>query len=121
MYTVTVRDHIMIAHSLNDKRFGKAENMHGATYIVDADFSSEKLNDMNVVIDIGLATDLLKQVLLGIDYKNLDELPEFKGNLTTTEFIAQYIHHKINKKLPENIRLKITLHESHIASASYED
>ena len=120
MFTVTVRDHMMIAHSLPDPGFGPAQNMHGATYVVDAEFSSEKLNKMNVVIDIGEATELLNNVLSTLNYKNLDEISDFENVLTTTEFLAQFIHRKISEKLADNISLKITLHESHIASASYK-
>ena len=120
MFTVTVRDHIMIAHSLPNPGFGPAQNMHGATYVVDAEFSSEDLNEMNVVIDIGEATALLNSTLSTLNYKNLDEIKAFDHVLTTTEYLAWIIHQKISTKLPENISLKITLHESHIASASYE-
>jgi 6-pyruvoyl-tetrahydropterin synthase len=120
MFTVTVRDHMMIAHSLPDPGFGPAQNMHGATYVVDAEFSSKKLNDLNVVIDIGEATELLHRALSNLNYKNLDEIKDFDKVLTTTEYLAQFIHQKIYKDLPDNINLKITLHESHIASASYQ-
>jgi len=121
MYSVTVRDHIMISHSLPDDFFGPAQNMHGATYVVDAVFMSETINEKNVVIDIGKANNMLESVLKTLNYKNLDELGQFKGILTTTEFIAKYIHHEIKKQLNTRIKLKITLHESHVASASYED
>lgn len=121
MFTVTVRDHMMIAHSLPDPGFGPAQNMHGATYVVDAEFSTENLNKMNVVIDIGEATELLHSVLANLNYQNLDEIEEFKNVLTTTEYLARYIHRKMSSKLPDNIRLKIVLHESHIASASYQE
>ena len=121
MFTVTVRDHMMIAHSLPDPGFGPAQNMHGATYVVDAEFSSENLNEMNVVIDIGEATELLNSILSTLNYKNLDEIEDFDNILTTTEYLARFIHQKMSLKLPENISLKITLHESHIASASYKE
>jgi 6-pyruvoyl-tetrahydropterin synthase len=111
---------MMIAHSLPDPRFGPAQNMHGATYVVDAVFSSEKLNKINIVIDIGEASKLLKNVLNTLNYKNLDELEIFDHMLTTTEFLAQYIHQQISKHIPAHISLKIILNESHIASASYE-
>jgi len=120
MFTVTIRDHMMIAHSLPDPGFGPAQNMHGATYVVDAEFSSENLNKMNVVIDIGEATELLHRILSTLNYKNLDEITDFDDVLTTTEYLAQFIHRKMSKELPDNISLKITLHESHIASASYQ-
>ncbi len=121
MFTVTVKDHIMIAHSLKDPFFGQAEKMHGATYVVEVSFSSEKLNDKNVVLDIGEASRLLNAVLSELNYQNLDSLPQFKNQLTTTEFIAKYIYSEIKKSMKEKIKLKIVLHESHIASASYED
>jgi 6-pyruvoyl-tetrahydropterin synthase len=121
MFTVTVRDHMMIAHSLPDPRFGPAQYMHGATYVVDAIFSSEKLNEINVVIDIGEASKLLKETLDKLNYQNLDNLEEFNQELTTTEFLARYIHQQIIRHIPQNISLKIILNESHIAAASYEE
>ncbi|GAB5523647.1 MAG: 6-carboxytetrahydropterin synthase [Roseivirga sp.] len=120
MYSVTVKDHIMIAHSLPDDFFGPAKNMHGATYNVDATFKSETLNDKNVVIDIGLAAQSLNEVLGKLNYQNLDELPQFQGILTTTEFLAKYIHDRLAEKVGSAIRLKIELWESHVASAAYE-
>ena len=120
MFTVTVKDHIMIAHSLPDPYFGPAANMHGATYVVEATFKSNRLNDKNVVIDIGEASELTKSVLSELAYKNLDELPQFKGMLTTTEYLAKYIHDEIRKSLKEPLGLRIELLESHVASAAYE-
>ena len=120
MFTVTVKDHIMIAHSLPDPYFGPAANMHGATYVVEATFKSNSLNDKNVVIDIGEASELTKSVLSELAYKNLDELPQFKGILTTTEYLAKYIHDEIRKSLKEPLGLRIELLESHVASAAYE-
>ena len=121
MFTVKVKDHIMIAHSLPDAFFGPAQHMHGATYVVEAIFKSKTLNEKNVVLDIGEATKILKNVLSELAYKNLDELPQFKGILTTTEYLAQYIHAKIKAEIPSDIKLKVELNESHVASASYED
>ena len=122
MYTVTVRDHIMIAHSLPDPFFGPASGLHGATYIVDARFSSEKLDSHNVVIDIGFAHDVLKEALQELNYKNLDELEQFEGVLTTTELIARHIHDRMSLELSGKFAglLQITLGESHVAWASYE-
>ncbi len=122
MFTVKIRDHIMIAHSLPHPFFGPAQHMHGATYVVDAEFKSEKLDAHNVVIDIGLASDILKKALAPLAYKNLDEVEFFKNKLTTTEFLAQHIHSAISEKVKAtfNGSLKITLGESHIAWASYE-
>lgn len=112
----------MIAHSLPSKVFGPAQNMHGATYVVDADFQSVEVDENNIVIDIGLATEVLKEVLQPLAYQNLDELPPFKGLLTTTEFLANYIHGQMAKALAGKFvgNLKITLGESHVAWAGYE-
>lgn len=123
MFSVRVRDHIMIAHSLPDTFFGPAANTHGATYVVDAEFSTAVLDRHNVVIDIGMAHQVLKQVLNELNYKNLDELPEFMGQLTTTEFLAQHIHTGISQAITGKFdgKLKITLGESHVAWASYEN
>ena len=120
MFTVTVKDHVMIAHSLPDPYFGPAANMHGATYVVEATFKSNRLNDKNVVIDIGEASELVKTVLSELAYKNLDELPQFKGILTTTEYLAKHIHDNIRRSLKEPLGLRIELLESHVASAAYE-
>lgn len=121
MFSVKVKDHIMIAHSLPDPFFGPASNMHGATYIVTATFMSKKLSDKNVVIDIGKAHELLQKALKHLDYKNLDELPQFRGILTTTEFLASYIHQKVKDGISGDVKLRIELDESHIAAAAYED
>jgi len=121
MYSVKVKDHIMIAHSLRDSYFGPAKNLHGATYVITAIFRSAELNDKNVVIDIAEAMRILKETLHPLAYKNLDDLPQFKGILTTTEFLASYIHQRMRDKIDPQIRLIIELEESHIASASYED
>ncbi|WP_020526729.1 6-pyruvoyl trahydropterin synthase family protein [Flexithrix dorotheae] len=121
MFSITVKDHVMIAHSLPDPYFGPAQNMHGATYVVEASFKSPSLNEQNVVIDIGEATDILKDVLQEMAYQNLDELPQFRGILTTTEYLAQYIHGKIKSALREDLILKVELFESHVASAAYEE
>lgn len=121
MYTVKVKEHIMIAHSLPDPFFGPAQQMHGATYVAEISFRSNTLNDKNVVLDIGLATDITKEVLAELAYKNLDEIPHFKGILTTTEFLAQYIHGKLKQKVENHLSIKVELLESHVASASFED
>ncbi len=121
MFAVTVKEHIMIAHSLPDPFFGPAQYMHGATYVAEVTFKSEVLNEKNVVIDIGMATEITKSVLGELAYTNLDELPQFKGVLTTTEFLSKYIHGKIKSKLKNALVIKVELLESHLASASYED
>ena len=122
MYGVTVRKHVMIAHSLPAEAFGPARNLHGATYVVDARFRRSDLDENSVVIDIGLATEVLTDVLGELDYRNLDESPEFEGVLTTTEFLARHIHDGIRERLGADFRggLEVVLHESHVASASYE-
>ncbi len=112
----------MIAHSLPHPGFGPAQNLHGATYVIDAEFFKEKLDEMNVVMDIGLAHQILNKVLQELNYQNLDNLGAFKNTLTTTEHIAYYIHQCMVQSL-EGIfkgRLKVTLGESHEAWASYE-
>lgn len=121
MYSVTVKDHMMIAHSLPDPFFGPAQGMHGATYVVDAEFSSEKLDSHNVVLDIGAASDALKATLSQLNYKNLDEIKQFEGHITTTEFLAHFIHAQLKKTVNPGISIKVTLNESHIAAASYSD
>lgn len=122
MYTVTVRTHMMIAHSLPADYFGPAAAMHGATYVVDVEFRSAELNQYNVVIDMGLAQNLAQEVVGHLGYKNLDELPQFQGILTTTEFLAHYIHSQLREKLNGQFSgtMKVVLNESHVASASYE-
>ena len=122
MYTVTIRDHMMIAHSLPSEAFGPAQNLHGATYVVDAEFRSETLDDNNIVIDIDLATKVLQRAIAPLKYQNLDELPAFKGKLTTTEFLAKFVHDAVSQTIQDSFRgtLKITLGESHVAWASYE-
>jgi 6-pyruvoyltetrahydropterin/6-carboxytetrahydropterin synthase len=121
MYTVKVRNSIMIAHSLPNPFFGPAQHMHGATYVVDVTFSSEKLDPHNVVIDIGKAKDITSDVLSHLNYKNLDELPQFKNKLTTTEFMAKYIYDKIKVQVATFFEGKISvcLGETHDAWASY--
>ena len=121
MYSVKVRNSIMIAHSLPHPFFGPAQNMHGATYVVDVTFYSENLDAHNVVIDIGKAKDITKSVLDHLNYKNLDELPQFKGKLTTTEFVAKYIHDKIKEEVNAFFtgKISVCLGETHDAWASY--
>jgi len=123
MYTVKIRDHIMIAHALKNPVFGPAQNLHGATYIIDVTFYSGDIGRYNIVIDMGLAHELLKEVLEPLQYKNLDEISEFSGKLTTTEFMAKYIHDKLKEKANSrfNGKIRVTLGESHISWGSYED
>ncbi len=123
MYTVTIRDHIMISHSFANEAFGPAQHMHGATYVIDVSFMSPEINHLNVVIDIGLATSLLHEVLAPYRYRNLDEIGEFRGQLTTTEFMAKTIHDLVKEKTAGvfNGKIRVTLSESHVAWASYEE
>jgi 6-pyruvoyltetrahydropterin/6-carboxytetrahydropterin synthase len=122
MYAVSIRDSMMIAHSLPSEAFGPAANMHGATYTVDAEFRSEQLDENSIVIDIAIAHEVLAEALAPLKYQNLDELPQFKGILTTTEFLANYLHQQIAAKVKGRFQgsLKVTLHESHVAWASFE-
>lgn len=122
MFSVKIRDHIMIAHSLPDPAFGPAQQLHGATYVVDATFFSPELNSHNIVIDIGLAHQVLKDALAPLAYQNLDAIPAFAGQLTTTEFLAKHIHGQVADRVRDHFRgrLLVTLGESHVAWASYE-
>ena len=129
MFTVEVRDHIMIAHSFKGVVFGPAQKMHGATFVIDAAFIAETLDDNAIVIDIGRAHDALKAVLAPLNYQNLDEVPEFKGKNTTTEFLSKYIFDGLAKPARagelgrpgrELKSIRITLSESHVARAQYE-
>jgi len=125
MFAVEVRDHIMIAHSLPSPVFGPAQGMHGATFTVDAAFFAEDIDDHGLVVDIGLAVEALAAVLQPLRYRNLDEVPEFKGKFTTTEFLCGVIHRGMAERLRAGElkdggrvkRLRITLHESHMARA----
>lgn len=129
MYYVTVRDHIMIAHSFRGDVFGPAQRLHGATYVVDVEFRRPDLDADGIVVDIGRAGDALKSVLADLNYRNLDEVPEFKGRNTTTEFIARVIFDRMVTAIQRGElgpgaaaveTMRITLQESHVASASYE-
>ena len=128
MYSITVRNNILIAHSLPGDVFGPAQNMHGATYIVDAEFFSENVNKYNIIMDLGVVTNILAEVLKFYSYKNLDEVDEFKDIITSTEFLAKNICEKILNKLQSDYpndykilkKIKISLQESNVAWATYE-
>ena len=129
MFTVTVRDHIMIAHSFRGAVFGPAQALHGATFVVDMEFQRAELDPDNIVVDIGLAREALKELLAVYNYKNLDDIETFKGINTTTEFLARDIHRRMAAAIAEGklgphagglSGLKVALHESHVAWASYE-
>ena len=128
-FAVEVREHILIAHSLPDAAFGRAEGMHGATFIVDVTFFRERLSDKNIVVNIGLAHEVVKAVLAPLNYQNLDEKPELEGRLTTTEFLCQYIFDQLTEVIADGMlgedgkalsRIRVTLQESHLARAFYE-
>ncbi|MCI4662612.1 MAG: 6-carboxytetrahydropterin synthase [Neomegalonema sp.] len=129
MYAVEVREHIMIAHSLPGEVFGPAQNLHGATYVVDVAFYREVLGEDQIVVDIGRALDALRETLAPINYTNLDTVPEFAGKTTSTEFLCRHIFNKMKEAIAEGRlgpgaeqvnRLKVTLVESHVAKAWYE-
>ena len=129
MYSVTVRDHFMIAHSFKGEIFGPAQNLHGATYVVDVEFKRVELDDDGLVVDIGAALQALRVVLAELNYRNLDEDPAFEGRNTTTEFLARLLFERIAAEIEAGAlgegahgltALRVTLHESHIASASYD-
>ena len=123
MYTVTVRDHMMIAHSFTGEVFGPAQRLHGATYVVDAAFIGPELGPDGILLDIGAATDLLHEVLAALTYRNLDDEPDFTGTNTSTEVLAKTVADRLAGRaagLGPVQRLVVTLHESHIAWASYE-
>src|SRR5262249_4802931 len=121
MYTVGVRDHIMVAHSLNGEVFGPAQRLHGATYVVSVEVEREELNEHGIAIDIGFLRAALRKVLDAIDYKNLDDHPAFDDRRSTTELIARFIHHELARKLPTiaGTTLTVTLEESPTAWARY--
>ena len=128
MFAVEVRDHIMIAHSFPAEVFGPAQGFHGATFTVDLAFYSKTIDQYGMVVDIGMALEALSDVLTPLKYKNLDDVPEFKGNFTTTEFLCQHIYEAmaareragdLNDKGRVK-RLRVKLHESHVARAWFE-
>jgi 6-pyruvoyl-tetrahydropterin synthase len=129
VFSVTVRDHMMIAHSLRGDAFGPAQRLHGATYVIDATFRREELDADGIVVDIGRAADQLRAVVSELDYRNLDDEPSLAGVNTTTEVLARLIADRLAEHAHDGalgdaargrVGLKVTLHESHIASASYE-
>jgi 6-pyruvoyl-tetrahydropterin synthase len=129
VFSVTVRDHMMIAHSLRGEVFGPAQRLHGATYVVDVTFRRATLDADNIVVDIGRAAAELRAVMAELNYHNLDEEPAFVDMNTSTEVLAQVVADRLAERvqtgaLGDSAReldgLVVTLHESHIASASYE-
>jgi 6-pyruvoyltetrahydropterin/6-carboxytetrahydropterin synthase len=129
MYTVTVRDHFMIAHSFRGEAFGPAQRLHGATYVVDVEFKRASLDESGMVVDIGRAGEVLHAAVGELNYRNLDDEPSFAGRNTTTEFLAKVVFDRIaaaigrgelggGARAVESVR--VTLHESHVASAGFE-
>ena len=129
MYKLNVRDHFMIAHSFRGEAFGPAQRLHGATYVVDATFKRADLDQDGLVVDIALAGEQLKAVLDALNYRNLDDVPEFEGHNTTTEFLAREIQERLVRAIHDGkmgpnasgcTSIEVTLNESHVAWASYE-
>lgn len=129
MFSVTVRDHMMIAHSLRGDAFGPAQRLHGATYVIDATFRRSDLDADGIVVDIGRAAEELAAVVSELDYRNLDDEPAFAGMNTTTEALARLIADRLAERAQAGVLgdagrdldgVAVTLHESHIASATYE-
>jgi 6-pyruvoyltetrahydropterin/6-carboxytetrahydropterin synthase len=129
MYSVSVRGHMMIAHSLRGAVFGPAQQLHGATYIVDVEFRKADLDANGIIVDIARATDTLNVILSGLSYRNLDDDPAFEGRNTTSELLARVVFDRMDEAIKrgdlgtaargvESIR--VTLHESHVASAGFE-
>ena len=128
MFKVTIRDHIMIAHSFTGEVFGPAQQLHGATFVVDASFARTELDENGIVVDIGLASERLHAVLADLNYRNLDDEPGLAGQNTTTEVLARVIADRLADSAKAGdlgpggqsvAELEVTLHESHIAWASY--
>jgi 6-pyruvoyl-tetrahydropterin synthase len=129
MYSVTVRDHIMVAHSLRGEVFGPAQRLHGATYVVDVEFRRVELDADGIVVDIGLASDALHRILSAFNYRNLDDEPTFRGRNSTTELLAKTIFDRLVDAIRRGdlgaggrgiASLRVVLHESHVAAAAYD-
>jgi 6-pyruvoyl-tetrahydropterin synthase len=129
MYSVTVRDHVMIAHSFRGEVFGPAQRLHGATYVVDVELRRPELDSHGLVVDIGLAGQALRGVLGELSYRNLDDDPAFAGVNTTTEFLARVVFDRMAARVRAGdlgpaaaglSAMRVTLHESHVAAGSYE-
>lgn len=129
MFAVEVRDHVMIAHSFKGQVFGPAQRLHGATFVIDAAFFTQTLDSAGLVVDIGRAMTVLHEVLEPLNYRNLDDLPEFRGQNTTTEFLAKALFDRLAARVQkgelgrpakEVTNLRVTISESHVARAWYE-
>jgi 6-pyruvoyl-tetrahydropterin synthase len=129
LFAVEVRDHIMVAHSFRGAVFGPAQALHGATFVIDAAFIAEQLDENGIVVDIGLAHEVLKEIVTSLNYRNLDDVPEFNGKNTTTEFLTMHIYDQLAKVARaselgrpgrELKAIRVSIEESHVARASYE-
>ena len=129
MFAVEVRDHIMVAHSFRGQVFGPAQALHGATFVIDAAFIADTLDANGIVVDIGLAHETLKEIVNALNYRNLDDVPEFKGLNTTTEFLTRHIFERLadaakkgrlGRNAGELKAIRVTLSGSHVARAWYE-
>ena len=123
MYFVKIRESMMIAHSLKDPFFGPAQNVHGATFVVDVTFKTKTINQHNVVIDIGVAHKVVKDILSKLDYQNFDDLDIFKGKLTTTEFIARYIYDEVSLSVKSYFegKINVSIKENPNAWAGFDE
>ena len=128
MFAVEVRDHVMVAHSLPAEVFGPAQGLHGATFVVDAAFFAEELDENGIVVDIGLATEALGAALAPLRYRNLDDVAELAGRITTTEVLSRHVFESLAAAVRSGRlgdggrirRLRVTLHESHVARGWFE-
>jgi len=129
MYSVSVRDHVMVAHSFRGDVFGPAQRLHGATYVVDVELRRPALDADGIVVDIGRAAEALRRILAELNYRNLDEVPAFHGRNTTTEFLARVVFDGFVEAIRRGDlgpsaraveQVRVTLHESHVASASFD-
>lgn len=129
MYSVSVRDHFMIAHSFNGAVFGPAQRLHGATYVVDVEFRRTELDSDGIVVDIGRALEAVHSILGALNFRNLDEVPEFAGRNTTTEYLARVVFDRMVAAIHRGDlgaqavgieTIRVALHESHVAWAAFE-
>lgn len=129
MFAVEVRDHIMIAHSFRGEVFGPAQRLHGATFVIDAAFFTKDLDAAGLVVDIGRATIILREILEPLNYRNLDDLPLLKGQNSTTEFLAKYLFDRLAERVVKGelgrpakdvVSVRVKISESHVARAWYE-
>jgi 6-pyruvoyl-tetrahydropterin synthase len=130
VFSVTVRDHMMVAHSFKGDVFGPAQQLHGATFVVDATFKGEALDENGILVDIGRAAEVLRDIVGSLGYRNLDDHPDFEGVNTTTEVLAAHVADRLADRVREGALgggsatgvtgVAVTLHESHVAWASYE-